>query len=193
MKKVVAFLLTVVLVMSASVCVAIAAPSAEAQGVISGAIATDKNDQKIEIVVEKIDKKVDTKFYNVLTGLKDETKQKDLKIVGHYDVDIDKKAEYPLNVVLDVLGISSSSDVYVLVQKGDEVVTITPTIKDGKVIFELDEEVDKVALVTDKKTADKVEDETGELSPQTSDSMGYAVMLFVAAVAVFFVSKKVKA
>lgn len=193
MKKVLAFLLTAIVVMSASVCIAFAAPSAEAQGVISGVVATDKKNNKTSMTVKKIDKKVGKAFTNTLKGLKNENKKKKLKIVGHYDVSVAGKPQYPLNVVLDVLGISASSDAYVLLQKGDEVITVTPTIKDGKVMFELEEEVDKLALVVDSKTADKVEEENGVLSPQTSDFLGYVVMLFVSAVAMLFVSKKVKA
>ena len=193
MKKVLAFLLTAVLVVSASVCVAFAAPSAEVEGVISGITITDKNDKAVEVTVEEIDSKVNKNFYNTLVGLKGETKKETLKIVGHYNIDIQGKAKYPLNIVLDVLGISASSDAYILLQKGKEVKVVTPTIKNGKLIFELEEAIDKLALVVDGKTADKVEEENDVLSPQTSDSIGYVVMLFVAAVAMLFVSKKVKA
>ncbi len=193
MKKVLAFLLTAVLVVSASVCVAFAAPSAEVEGVISGITVTDKNDKAVEVTVEEIDSKVNKNFYNTLVGLKGETKKETLKIVGHYNIDIQGKAKYPLNIVLDVLGISASSDAYILLQKGKEVKVVTPTIKNGKLIFELEEAIDKLALVVDGKTADKVEEENDVLSPQTSDSIGYVVMLFVAAVAMLFVSKKVKA
>jgi len=193
MKKVLAFLLTAVLVVSASVCVAFAAPSAEAEGVISGITATDKNDKKVEVTVEQIDGKVNKNFYNTLVGLKGETKKETLKIVGHYNVDVKGNAKYPLNIVLNVLGISASSDAYVLLQKGKEVTVVTPTVKKGKLIFELEEEIDKLALVVDGKTANKVEEENGVLSPQTSDSIGYVVMVLVTAVAMCFVSKKVKA
>ncbi len=194
MKKILAFLLTVVLVMSASVCVAFAAPSAEAQGVISGIAATDSNEKEVAVEVEKIDGKVNKHFYNTLTGLKSETKNKTLKVVGHYTVNVDGNPEYPLSIVLDVLGISASSKVFVLLQKGKEVVSVTPTVKDGKVSFELEEEVDNLALVVDGKTATKVEKENDVLSPQTSDITTYAVvMMLMALVAVAFVTKKVKA
>lgn len=193
MKKVLAFLLTAVLVVSASVCVAFAAPSVEVEGVISGVTVTDKNDKAVEVEVEKIDGKVNNNLYSSLTGLKNETKKTTLKIVGQYNIDVQGKPKYPLSVVLDVLGISSSSDAYILLQKGKEVIVVTPTIKNGKVMFELTEKIDKLALVVDGKTANKVEKENGVLSPQTSDSLGYVVMVLVAAVAMFFVSKKVKA
>ncbi len=194
MKKVLAFLLTAVLIISSSMCVAFAALSPEAQGVISGIAATDANDEEVTVTVEKIDSKVNKYFYNTLTGLKSETKNKTLKVVGHYNVAVEGNPEYPLNVVLNVLGISASSDVYVLLQKGSEVVAVTPTVKNGKVSFELEEEVDKIALVVDGDTADKVEKENNVKSPKTSDSTLYIVMvMFASLVACVFVSKKVKA
>ena len=175
MKKVLAFLLTVVLVVSASVCVAFAASSPEAQGVISGVTAIDTNNQEAKVSFEKIDGKVNKNFYNTLQGLKDEEK------------------EYPLTVTLDVLGISKSSKVFVMLQKGKETVAVEPTVKNGKVVFELDEKYDKMALVTDGKTATKVEKENDVLSPQTFDATIYVMMIAVMAMAVIFVTKKVKA
>lgn len=193
MKKVLAFLLTVVLVVSASVCVAFAASSPEAQGVISGITAIDANNQETKVSFEKIDGKVNKNFYNTLQGLKDEEKDSTLKVVGHFEVEVDGKPEYPLTVTLDVLGISKSSKVFVMLQKGKETVVVEPTVKNGKVIFEIDEEYDKMALVTDGKTATKVEKENDVLSPQTFDATIYVMMIAVMAMAVIFVTKKVKA
>ena len=193
MKKVLAFLLTVVLVVSASVCVAFAASSPEAQGVISGVTAIDANNQEAKVGFEKIDGKVNKNFYDTLQGLKDEVKDSTLKVVGHFEVEVDGKPEYPLTVTLDVLGISKSSKVFVMLQKGKETVVVEPTVKNGKVIFELDEEYDKMALVTDGKTATKVEKENDVLSPQTFDATIYVMMIAVMAMAVMFVTKKVKA
>lgn len=193
MKKVLAFLLTVVLVVSASVCVAFAASSPEAQGVISGVTAIDANNQEAKVSFEKIDGKVNKNFYETLQGLKDEEKDSTLKVVGHFEVEVEGKPEYPLTVTLDVLGISKSSKVFVMLQKGKETVAVEPTVKNGKVIFELDEEYDKMALVTDGKTATKVEKENDVLSPQTFDATIYVMMIAVMAMAVIFVTKKVKA
>ena len=193
MKKVLAFLLTVVLVVSASVCVAFAASSPEAEGIISGTTATDANDKDVSINFEKIDGKVNKNFYNTLQGLKDEAKDSTLKVVGHFEVEVDGEPEYPLTVTLDVLGISKSSKVFVMLQKGKETVVVEPTVKNGKVIFEIDEEYDKIALVTDGKTATKVEKENDVLSPQTFDATIYVMMIAVMAMAVMFVAKKVKA
>ncbi len=194
MKKVLAFLLTVILVVSASVCVAFAAPSVEAEGIISGSTATDSNDNEVEIDIEKIDGKVEKPFYDTLQGLKSETKDKTLKIVGHFKVDIKGEPEYPIEIALDVLGISKSSKVYVLIQKGKEVIAITPTVKNGKVIFQIDEAFDKFAIVTDGKTANKVEKENNVLSPQTNDITPFvAIVMAVMALGFVFVTKKVKA
>ncbi len=193
MKKVLAFLLTAVLIVSASVCVAFAASSPEAQGVISGVTATDANDKEASIKFEKIDGKVNKNFYNTLQGLKDEEKDSTLKVVGHFEVEVEGKPEYPLTVTLDVLGISKSSKVFVMLQKGKETVVVEPTVKNGKVIFEFDEEYDKMALVTDGKTATKVEKENDVLSPQTFDATIYVMMIAVMAMAAMFVTKKVKA
>ncbi len=193
MKKLLAFLLTVVLVTTASVCVAFATPSAEAQGIISGISAIDADKSNASLSVEKIDGKVNKYFYETLADLKDEKNDKTFKVVGHYDLAVEGEPEYPLTVTLDVLGISESSKVYVLVQKGEDVVTITPKVLDGKVVFELEEEIEKLAVVTDGKTATKVEKENDVLSPQTRDITLYvALIALVAMVALVIVPKKVK-
>lgn len=194
MKKVLAFLLTVVLVATAGICVAFAAPSAEAQGVISGIEAVDAEQKKADVRVEKIDGKVNKYFYNTLNGLKDETDDKSLKVVGHYELEVEGEPEYPLTITLDVLGISKSSKVFVLLQKGKDVVSVTPEISKGKLVFELEEEVDKIAIVTDGKTATKVEKENNVLSPQTGDMTGYVVLAaIIALAALVIVPKKLKA
>ncbi len=194
MKKVLAFLLTAVLVVSASVCVAFAAPSVEAEGIISGITATDSNKDEVEIIVDKIDGKVEKPFYEALKGLKSETKDKTLKIVGQYNVDIKGNPEYPVNVILDVLGISKSSKVFVLLQKGKEVIAVTPTVKNGKISFDFDEAFDKLAIVVDGKTATNVEKANNVLSPQTADATPYVfALLSVMALAFVLIPKKVKA
>ena len=194
MKKVLAFLLTVMLVATASVCVAFAAPSVEAQGIISGITAIDADDNEAAVTVEKIDSKVNKNFYDTLQGLKDETKDKSLKVVGHFDVEVEGEPEYPLTITLDVLGISKSSNVYVLVQNGKDVIAITPTVKDGKLVFEVEEEIEKFAIVTDGKTANKVEKDNDVLAPQTSDATIYVLLAAIVAMGVMVISyKKVKA
>lgn len=194
MKKVLAFLLTAVLVVSASVCVAFAAPSAEAQGIISGIVALDAEKKEVSIKVEKIDAKVEKDFSDVLNTLKKDENDTSLKVVGQYDLEVDGNPEYPLTVTVDVLGISNSSSVYVMVEQNGEIVTVTPEVKDGKIVFQLKDKADKIAIVTDGKTATNVEKENGVLSPQTNDVSVYvAIAAIIALAALVLVPKKVKA
>ena len=194
MKKVLAFLLTAVLVVSASVCVAFAAPSAEAQGIISGIVALDAEKEEVSIKVEKIDAKVEKDFSDVLNTLKKDENDTSLKVVGQYDLEVDGNPEYPLTVTVDVLGISNSSSVYVMVEQNGVIVTVTPEVKDGKIVFQLKDKADKIAIVTDGKTATNVEKENGVLSPQTNDVSVYvAIAAIIALAALVLVPKKVKA
>ncbi|MBQ4120227.1 MAG: hypothetical protein IJD45_07565 [Clostridia bacterium] len=192
MKKILALLLTVVLVAVMGVTV-YAAPSAEAQGVISGMTVVDSNDDDVSFALKKIDGKVNKYFYNTLTELKTEKGDKSLKVVGHYDVEVEGEPEYPLTVTLKVLGISKTSSVYILAQKGKGVVVITPEIDGNKLTFTVDEEFEKLAVVTDGKTADKVEKENDVLSPQTADMSVYvAIAAFISLVAIAIIPKKIK-
>lgn len=192
MKKILALLLTVILVAAMGVTV-YAAPSAEAQGVISGMTVVDSNNDDVSFSFEKIDGKVNKYFYNTLTELKTEEGDKSLKVVGHYDVEVEGAPEYPLTVTLKVLGISNTSSVYVLAQKGKGVVVITPEIDGNKLTFTVDEGFEKLAVVTDGKTADKVEKENDVLSPQTADMSIYvAIAAFISLVAMAVIPKKIK-
>ena len=192
MKKVLALLLMVVLVATMGVSV-FAAPSAEAQGIISGVVVTDSDDAEVGFAVNKIDGKVKKDFQESLSQLKTKENDKSLKVVGHYDVEVDEDAKYPLTVSLNVLGVSDNSSVYILAQNGDEVVVITPEVKDGKLVFDVEEEFEKFAVVTDGKTADKVEKENDVLSPQTADMSVYvAIAAFISLVAIAFLPKKIK-
>lgn len=192
MKKVLAILLMVVLVAAMGV-TAYAAPSAEAQGVISGVTAVDGDDNEVNFAIEKIDGKVNKEFQKTVADLKTEKGDKSLKVVGHYDVEVDEDANYPLSVSLNVLGVSKNSSVYILAQNGDEVVVITPEVKDGKLVFEVEEEFEKFAVVTDGKTANKVEKENDVLSPQTGDvTVFVAIAAFISLVAIAFLPKKIK-
>ncbi len=194
MKKIAVFLLTMVLVLSLGLSVVSAAPSPEAQGVVSGIAATDADEKEADVSLKVINGKVDKSFQNTLKGIKDETSDKTLKIVGHYELEVNGTPKYPISVSLNVLGISASSKAYVLVQKGSEVVSITPTVKDGKISFTLEEKVDKIAIVTDGKTATQVEKENNVKSPETADTTPYVVLIaLIAVLALIVTSKKVKA
>ncbi len=193
MKKILAILLTVVLVAALSVTAVFAAPSAEAQGVISGVTVTDANGKEVELNVEKIDGNVNKYFYNKLVDLRKESGDKSLKVVGHYDLAIKGNPEYELSLVLNVLGISDASNVYVLLQKGNEVVAVTPDISDNELSLVLDKKYEKLAIVTDGKTAGQVEKENDVLSPQTADVTPYvAVIALISLVAIAVLPKKIK-
>ena len=192
MKKVLAILLMVVLVAAMGI-TAYAAPSAEAQGVISGVTAVDGDDNEVNFAVDKIDGKVSKDFQDTVADLKTEKGDKSLKVVGHYNVEVDEDANYPLSVSVNVLGVSKNSSVYILAQKGDEVVVITPVVKGNKLVFDVEEEYDTIAVVADGKTATKVEKENDVLSPQTGDvSVFVAIAAFMSLVAIAFLPKKVK-
>ena len=192
MKKVLAILLMVVLVAAMGI-TAYAAPSAEAQGVVSGATAVDKDGNTVDFVLEKIDGKVDKDFQKTLTDLKTEKDDDSLKVVGQYKVIVNDDAKYPLSVSLKVLGISKNSSVHILAKKGKEVIVITPDVDGNKLSFELDKNFNKIAIVTDGKTADKVEKENGVLSPQTGDATVFvAIAAFISLLGIAFLPKKIK-
>jgi hypothetical protein len=192
MKKVLALILMVVLFAAMGVTV-FATPSSEAQGIVSGIIVIDGDDAEVSFVVNKIDGKVNKHFQESLTELKIKEDEKSLKVVGHYDIELDDDAQYPLTVTLNVLGVSDNSSVYILAQNGDEVVVITPEIKDGKLVFPVDEKFEKFAVVTDGKTANKVEEENDVISPQTADMSIYVtIVAFISLVAIAVFPKKIK-
>lgn len=192
MKKILALLLIAVLVVAMGV-TAFAAPSAEANGVISGMLIVDDEDQDVNFTINKIDGKVKKPFSESLGGLKSEKGDKTLKVVGQYNVEMDGEPKYPLTISLSVLGVSKNSSVYVLAKSGDGVVVITPEVKGNKLTFTVEEEFEDFAIVTDGKTATKVEKENGVVSPQTGDATVYAVIaMFVSLLAIAFLPKKVK-
>lgn len=192
MKKVLALILMVVLFAAMGVTV-FATPSSEAQGIVSGIIVIDGDDAEVSFVVNKIDGKVNKHFQESLTELKIKEDEKSLKVVGHYDIELDDDAQYPLSVTLNVLGVSDNSSVYILAQNGDEVVVITPEIKDGKLVFPVDEKFEKFAVVTNGQTATKVEEENDVISPQTADMSIYVtIVAFISLVAIAVFPKKIK-
>ncbi len=180
MKKLLALLLTLVLTVSCGTMVAFAADdSPEAEGVISDSEAVDANGKEVEIEFEKIDGKVIKDFADELDNLKKETENKDLKIVDQFDVIINGGPKYPVDVTLNVLGVSKSSKVYVLVKTADgNIKSIEVTVKEGKLSFSITENIKKLAIVVDKKTAQNVEEENNIKSPQTAD---YTVAVLIIA------------
>ena len=195
MKKILVSLLAVVLAFgmtAVSVCAATASP--EVNGVVSGTDVKDSQDNKFDIDLKKIDGKVTKGFADGLKTLKEESGEDNLKIVAQYDVSIKGTPVYPITITLDVLGISTLSKVYVLVQEGSNIKAIETTVTDGKISFTVDSAIQKIAIVVDKQTAANVEKENNVLSPQTSDvSLFVAVMGVLVAVMAGFAFKKVKA
>lgn len=195
MKKILAVLLTLVLVFAMgtmAVCAATASP--EVNGIISGTEIKDADGADASIKFEKIDGKVTTEFQKELKDLKKESEDSNIKVVAQYEVKTEGTPKYPVTVTLDVLGVSASSKVYVMVQEGSNVKTIETTVVNGKITFTIDNAIQKIAIVTDKATATNVEKENNVLSPQTGDaSLLVVVMGVLAVVAAGFVFKKVKA
>ena len=196
MKKTLAILLTLVLVFAMGTMAVSAATSAspEVNGIISGTEIKDADSKDVSVEFVKIDGKVATEFQNELKDLKKESGDNNIKVVAQYEVKTEGTPKYPLTVTLDVLGVSASSKVYVMVKEGDNVKTIETTVVNGKITFTVENAIQKIAIVTDKATATNVEKENNVLSPQTGDaSVMVAVMGVLAFVAAGFVFKKVKA
>lgn len=194
MKKLLVSLLAVILVLvmaTVSVCAATASP--EVNGVVSGSEAKDSQGNEFDINLKKIDGKVIKEFADGLKTLKEESGEDNLKIVAQYDVLIEGTPVYPVTITLDVLGISASSKVYVLVQEGSAVKAIETVVMNGRISFTIDKTIQKIALVVDKQTATNVEKENNVLSPQTADS-SLVVFIGIFAVALAgFAIKKVRA
>ena len=196
MKKTLAILLTLVLVFVMGTMAVSAATTAspEVNGIISGTEIKDSDNKDVVVSFEKIDGKVTKEFQEELKDLKKESGDNDVKVVAQYEVKIEGTPKYPLSVTLDVLGVSTSSKVYVMVKEGENVKTIETTVVNGKITFTIENAIQKIAIVTDKATATNVEKENNVLSPQTGDaSLLVVVMGVLAAVAAGFVFKKVKA
>lgn len=193
MKKLLVLVLTVVLAFGAAAISVSAAKSPEANGVVSGVQAQDSNGKDFSIKLKKIDGKVIKVFADALELLKKESGEDNLKIVAQYDVNIIGTPKYPLTITLDVLGISASSKVYILVQEGSVIKALEATVSDGKITFTIDSAIQKLAIVVDKKTAANVEKENNVLSPQTADR-SLVVFIGVFAIALAgFAFKKIKA
>lgn len=225
MKKILAIVVTLAVALSLGVTVVSAAPSAEAEGIVSAVKAEDAKGENVSIEVYSIDEKVSSTLQTGLANVKKESGNKDLKIVDHFEVEVKGKPTFPITVTLHVLGIKKDSVVYVLAENDPTTVVsapaqntvktlqvnslnllakvmptakttveiIKPTVEDGKITFKLEKGIKNLAIVVDGKTATAVEKENNVLSPQTNDTMIYVVMVLVASVALFFVSKKVKA
>ncbi len=119
MKKLFACLLVLILAFSMSFVTASAAASPEANGIVSGITVTDADGEEASIELIKIDGKVKDYFQTGLKELKKEAGDNSLKVVAQYKVKVIGNPKFNLDVVLDVLGMSSSSKVYLMIKKGN--------------------------------------------------------------------------
>ncbi len=198
MKKVLAFILTTVLALTALT--AAAAPSLspeKLEGVIVSATAKD-----FRIILE--DATTDRSVYNAaLEQLKTTEGITDLKIVDHKTIRIEGAGtpKYPLAVELNIPGIKATSKGYVLFKNSDGTIEkLDTTVASGKVTVSFKTLPGEFVFVTDSQTitdinsAGKTDDKTPP-SPQTADHatpIAFALLAVSAAAAIVSV-KKIKA
>ena len=200
MKKVLAFLLTAILAVTALT--AAAAPSPEKlSGVIISVSAKDNAGKMVSVKINSPKAEISA-FDNAFTELKKEAGS-DIKTVDHKQIVVEGDASEaaPVTVELSVPGVKASSKAYVLIKNSaGNIVKLAATVAEGKVTIKLTEsgEFDFV-LVTDAQTVASIteaqattegsEEETK--SPQTSDNATpVMVALFAAAALAAFVSVK---
>lgn len=192
MKKLLAFVLVVVLAFSAVT--ANAAPSPEKlEGVISSATAKDKNGASVKLVLNA--STADRAVYNTALEELKTANGADLKIVDHKVITLDGASSpaFPLTVELNIPGVKASSKGFVLFKNSQgNVEKLNAVMGDGKVTVTINE-LGEFVLVTDSQTVTDINSDGGEAnkSPQTSDNVTpIAVLLLVASAAVAIVSVK---
>lgn len=203
MKKVLAFLLTAILAVTALT--AAAAPSPEKlSGVIVSVSAKDNAGKSVSVKIN-LPKAEESVFDDALTALKQEAGN-DVKIVDQKQIVVEGDASEaaPVTVELSVPGVKASSKVYVLLKNSaGKVVKLAATVTEGKVTVKLTEsgEFDFV-LVTDAQTVTSITEAQGTTSttegskeetksPQTSDNATpVMVALFAVAALAGIVSVK---
>ena len=126
MRKILAIVVILAVALSLGVTVVSAAPSAEAEGVVSAVKAEDAKGENVSIEVYSIDEKVSSTLQTGLANVKKETGNKDLKIVDHFEVEVEGKPTFPITVTLHVLGIKKDSVVYVLAENDPTTVVSAP-------------------------------------------------------------------
>lgn len=130
MKKLLACLLVVIL--SFGMClgsVSAATASPHANGIVSNISAIDSDNSVVSFNIKKIDSKVPSDFQAELKELKTEKKDDSLKVVAQYGTEVIGNPKFPVKVTLNVLGVSSSSKVYVMVK---EKAVTTTSVKDNE-------------------------------------------------------------
>lgn len=190
MKKVLAFLLTAMLAVTALT--ATAAPSPEkSSGVIVSVSAKDTAGKSYNVEVKP--STVDQSVYNDAFAAFKQENGSDFKIVDQKKLEGNISAGSPLTVELSVPGVKATSKVYILLKKSNgEVVKLDATAGTGKVTATFTE-LGEFVLITDAQTdADIIaaaKDDTK--SPQTSDNATpVMVALFAVAAVLGVVSVK---
>lgn len=190
MKKVLAFLLTAMLAVTALT--ATAAPSPEkSSGVIVSVSAKDTAGKSYNVEVKP--STVDQSVYNDAFAAFKQENGSDFKIVDQKKLEGNVSAGSPLTVELSVPGVKATSKVYILLKKSNgEIVKLDATAGTGKVTATFTE-LGEFVLITDAQTdADIIaaaKDDTK--SPQTSDNATpVMVALFAVAAVLGVVSVK---
>lgn len=194
MKKALAVLLTVIVVLGCAVIGVSAEKSPTANGVVSGITATDKDSKPIDFQLIRIEGKVIAQFAEALKELKEDTGKTNIKIVDQYKI-VSGDAKYPVTVELNVLGVKEGSVVYILAMddKGN-VEKIEAIAKNGKIVFTLPQKFEKLAIVVDTKTATQVENLNKTESPKTGETPRVLVFVaFLSLVSMAYAFKKIKA
>ena len=197
MKKVLAFLLTAILAVTAITAVA-ATPSPEKlSGVIVSVSAKDTAGKSFNVLVKNTS--TDQKVYtDAFEALKKESGA-DLKIVDNKAIVLEGAAsiDSPLTVEFTVPGVKATSKVYILFKNSaGEIVKLAATAGDGKVTATFTE-LGEFVLVTDAETVTEITAAAGKgetTSDKTADNATPIVfaILAVSAVAALVSVKKIR-
>ncbi|MBO5021190.1 MAG: hypothetical protein J6D52_11050 [Clostridia bacterium] len=184
MKKIISVLVALILVVSGFAFTVSAAPSPEVKDVITIVDILDEEGEKaavelIEIAFEKLEEIL-------------KPADKNESVIGQYTVKVIGAIKNKVKVIPEIMGVKSTSTVYILAKKADGTVIKIPAVvtAEGKVEFELEEGIEMLSVVVDKETATNigVSDKTGD----NSYALVMAILGLAMATAVVSV-KKIKA
>ncbi len=184
MKKILSVLVALILVVSGFAFTASAAPSPEVKDVITIVDILDEEGKKAEVELVEI----------ILEKLEEELKptDKDVSVIGQFTVKVIGEIQNKVKVIAEIVGVKSTSTVYIMAKKADGTVVKIPAVvkADGKVEFELEKGVEMLSVVVDKETATNI-----GVSDKTGDNSFAIVMtvLGLAIAAAVVSAKKVKA
>lgn len=184
MKKIISVLVALILVVSGFAFTVSAAPSPEVKDVITIVDILDEEGEKASVEL------IETTFDKLDDILKPDNK--DESVIGQYTVKVIGAVKNKVKVITEIMGVKSTSTVYILAKKADGTVVKIPAVvtADGKVEFELDPGFEMLSVVVDKETAMNigVSDKTGD----NSFAIVMAILGLAMATAVVSV-KKIKA